>query len=816
MRFFAWLALRELWLRRGRSLLSLLALSLSVGLVVATGSIGALMQASVATPAPLTARSADLWISSAYDADYDLPAGLAAQVEVVPGVAEVQPVLRRPLRVLTSPVSGSTTPTPDTLTLLGVEPVSYYDFHGLSLAAGELPSAEAPGVVALAPWAFVRELSLGQPVTVTTPGGDVALPLVGLLEVENLAAAQQGLVLYAPLPTVAALFDAHDLVTTLEVRLSLDASPRRVQAELEQALGPAYAVSTTSQPGQRAQLWQRLVMGALFFVDGLVLLGSVFLIYAVFSAAARSRRQQIGLLRATGAVKSQVWTLLMLETIVLGLAGCGLGLLLGALFAWVGAGRVLEGTDVPAVPPLPIGTIALAVFLGMLGSLVGAIGPALRAARQPPLVALYGAPAQPAWHSDTRNLWQILARLMHPFPAEVRLAAANLSRERKRAMIIVTTLALILTMALGNVGALSLLGEELTAPLGRLMGGDYLVLPGLTTISLRELAGQDTSDVPPLSPSLLESLEDLGDQVWLMSGTTADVEVLQIFPGQPTILLDIEGYAQMGSFRFQAGDWPGALEAFRRGPAVLLAPVVARRLNTGTGDTVTMDTLQGPVDFHVAGIGNSEFTTCVLDLDDGATFLGANEVNAVMVQIRPDTDAEEVRRALLDAVQTHGGTFLPLSQAQVQLQDVFRQARLSIGLLVAITGLVAGLGIVNVVLSMVAERRQEIGLLRAVGATRPQIGRLVLAEMAMLGTVAALFGTALGWAVTFLFLSVARGTLGFAGEGTSSPAAWLSLIVASAIGLALWPLLAMLGGLVPALHAARLPVVQALKEITPG
>jgi putative ABC transport system permease protein len=814
MRWLFWLTLRELWSRRGRSLLSLLALALSVGLVVATGSIGALMQASVATPAPLLGRPADLWISSAYDVDYDLPADLAAQVEAVPGVAEVQPVLRRPVRVQT--------PRTDTLTLMGVEPAPYFAFHDLALAAGALPSAKAPGLVALAPWAFIRDLSLGRPVTVTTPSGNVALPVVGLIRVKSLATAQQGLVLYAPLDTVADLFGLHDTATALEVRLASGASLRRVRADLAQVLGPAYAVSAASQPGQGTQFWQQLVLGALVFVDGLTLAGSVGLVYAVFASAARARRRQIGLLRVVGAERRQVLALLLTEATLLGLAGSGTGLLVGLLFAWGGAGLVLRGADVPVVPFLPIGSLLLAVTLGVLGSLAGAIGPALRAARQPPLAALRTVPPQPPRPIRGGRLWRALFALVRRFalarlfPAEAQLAAANLARERGRAVLIVGTLALILGMALGDVGVLSLLGEELATTFGRLTGGDYLVLPSLITISLRELAGQDTSDAPPLSPGLLETLEDLGDQVWLMGGTTADVEALQVFPGQPTLLLDVEGYAQMGGFRFEAGDWPSALEAFHRGPAVLLTPVVARRLNVGLGDWVRLDTLHGPVDFSVAGIGDSEFTTCVLDLADGAAYFGANEVNAVEVQVRPGADAEAVWRALLDAVQTHGGTLLSLSQALGQLREVFHQARLSISLLIGITGLVAGLGVVNAMLVSVAERRREIGLLRAVGATRPQVSRLILAEAAMLGTIAALIGTALGWAVTLLFLSVARAYLGLTGEGVSSLAAWLPLLVASAAGLTLWPLLAMLGGLVPSFHAAGLPVVQALYEATPG
>jgi len=840
MRWLTWLALRELRVRRYRSLLSLLALALSVGLVVATGSIGALMQASVATPAPLLGRPADLWISSAYDVDYDLPAGLAARVEAVDGVAEVQLLLRRPVRVQTPAAGVRAGLRAGTLTLLGVEPAPYFALHDLTLAAGVLPAAESPGLVALAPWAFVRDLRLGQAVTVTTPSGDVPLPVVGLVEVRSLASAQQGLVLYAPLDTVADLFGLHDAVTALEVRLASGASLRQLRAELEQALGPAYAVSAASQPGQDAQLWQRLVLGALVFVDGLTLVGSAGLVYAVFASAARARRRQIGLLRVVGAVRRQVLALLVTEATLLGLAGSGMGLVVGFLFAWIGAGLVLGGSapfpftkeaaSGPMVPPLPVGSLLLAVTLGLLGSLAGAIGPALRAARQPPLAALRTTQRLCQATSGKRGLIldpgrgkrgtqargrSIVARL---FPAEARLAAANLGRERGRAALIAGTLALILGMALGNVGVLSLLGEELAATLGRLTGGDYLVLPGLTSISLRELAGQDTSDAPPLDPGLLAALEELENegQVWLMRGTTAAVAPLQVFPGQPTLLLDVEGYAQMGGFRFQAGDWPSALEAFHRGPAVLLAPVVARRLNVGVGHRVRLDTPHGRVDFRVAGIGDSEFTTCVLDLADGAAYLGANEVNGVEVQVRPGADAQAVRRALLDDVQNHGGTLLSLGQVSAQLREMFRQARLSIGLLIGVTVLVAGLGVVNAMLSSVAERSREIGMLRAVGATRPQVSRLILVEAATLGAVAALIGTVLGWVVTLLFLGLARAYLGLTGEGASSLAAWLPLLVASVAGLALWPLLAMLGGLGPARRAARLPVIQALYETTPG
>jgi len=813
MHWLTWFALRQLWARRGRSLLSLSALALAVGLVVATGGIGAGMQAALATPSPLLSSIADgstelaeiLWISSAYDVDYDLPAELAVRVEAVPGVAAVQPMLRRPVRVQT-PAGDGGGPRSDDLSLLGVDPASYFEFHGLSLAAGNFPTAGQPGLVALAPWALVRGLGLGQSVTLTTPSGDVDLPIAGLLEVESLASVQQGLVLYAPLEIVAETFGLSETITALEVRLAPDALARRARAALEDALGPAYAVSAASRSGRSVQLWQHLVLGALIAVDALALAGGAMLVYAVFASAARARYRQIGLLRAAGAQRRQVLGLLMLEAILLGLAGSALGLAFGFLFARAGAALVLESAGGPGAVSIPGHLLLLGVVLGLLASLAGAIGPAWRAARMPPLAAWSALPALAPAAAQPRPGSGLLhgasSHLAQSFP-EVRLAAANLARERRRAALIVAALALVLAMALGNVGVLSLVEHELSAALGRLVGGDYLVLPGLSTLSLRELAGQDTSDMPPLSAGLLAALEKLGDQVWLMGGTTASIEDLQVFPGQPTLLVDVDGYARMGGFRFEEGNWPQALEAFRHGPAVLLAPVVARRLGARLGEPVRLDTLHGPLEFRVAGIGQAEFATCVLDLASSAGPFGANEVNGVMVQVRAGADAGAVRQVLLDAVQAHGGTLLPLSQASAQLAGILHQTQRSIGLLIGIVGLVAMLGVVNAVLSSLAERRREFGLLRTVGATRRQVTRLILLEMAIQGSIAALIGTSLGWGITVLFLGVARAYLGLPGE-TAFLSAWLPLIASSLAGLVLWPLLALLGGLGPALSTTRL------------
>ena len=812
LREILWLAFRELSGRPGRALLSLLALSLSAGLIAATGSIGALMRASVSSPAPLVGQRADLWIASAYDADYDLPASLARQVASVPGVGSVIPLLRRPVRVeIPGAASAPGGSRPDTLTLVGADLEAYLVGHDLQLAAGSLPTAEGPGLVALAPWAFGRELVLGEAVTLTAASARTVLPIRGLLEVESLASLQQGLVLYAPGEVVSELFGLGDAATLLEVWLQPGAKPGRVQRALEQTLGPAYVVSATAQ--SRFRLWQRLVLGALGLVDGLTLLASTVLVYAIFSLSARTRRRHIALLRVSGAHQRDVLVLLLSESFLLGMVGSLLGLVLGLGLARAGAALVFDHAGVSGLPPMPAAALGLAVVAGTGAALAGGVVPAVRAARQAPMAAL--RPVPPAFNLNgssrgTRSSFRPFGRLL---PGRASLALANLGRQPRRALGIVAALSLVLGLFVANVGTLSLLREEIAAGFGRLAGGDYLVLPALSTISLRELAGQDTSDVPPLEPALLAALEGMSDDVWLMGGTTAEVEALEVFPGQPTLLLDIEGYAQMGGFRFQEGSWPQALAAFRRGPAVLLAPVVARRLGVGLGDSLDLPAPGGPVSLAVAGIGDSEFTTCILDLSDGQMYLGVNEVNAVMVQVRPAADASRVRQALAGAVQEHAGTLLPMSQVSAQLGQIFGQARLGTSLLIAASGLVALLGIVNAMLSSTVERRREIGLLRAVGATPQQVTGMVVTEGAILGFAAALLGVAFGVACTLLFATVVGPSLGLStSAGLGGWAVWRPLLTASAAGLVAWPLLAMASAALPAVTVARLPVIQALYE----
>jgi putative ABC transport system permease protein len=250
--------------------------------------------------------------------------------------------------------------------------------------------------------------------------------------------------------------------------------------------------------------------------------------------------------------------------------------------------------------------------------------------------------------------------------------------------------------------------------------------------------------------------------------------------------------------------------ASERYPVVVLGAVAAQRLGI---DTLTVS--GRPVQVYLGGtwftVGGLLDPLALAPEIDRAALIGypvahrlfGTTRNASTLYVRADPEHVAQAAALLPATaypqnpeQTQVSRPSSALQARADAQSTLTALFLGLG---AVALLVGGVGIANVMVISVLERRPEIGLRRALGATRAHIGVQFLGESVLLSALGGAAGIALGAAAT---------------AGYASLQGWVVVVPLLAVGgsLAVAVALGALAGLYPALRAARLAPASALRS----
>ena len=178
---------------------------------------------------------------------------------------------------------------------------------------------------------------------------------------------------------------------------------------------------------------------------------------------------------------------------------------------------------------------------------------------------------------------------------------------------------------------------------------------------------------------------------------------------------------------------------------------------------------------------------------------------SLSVRVKSPNDVESVQ----DAIKKLGFNTFSILDATRNLRRFFAVLDLFLGIFGSLALTVAALGIVNTLVMAILERRREIGIMKAIGASDGDVKKLFFAEAAVMGFVGGILGVTLGWSIGRVInigTNIYLRRQDLPAENLWSVPWWL---VVGAIVFAI--LVSMMSGLYPAARAARLDPVQALR-----
>ncbi len=179
--------------------------------------------------------------------------------------------------------------------------------------------------------------------------------------------------------------------------------------------------------------------------------------------------------------------------------------------------------------------------------------------------------------------------------------------------------------------------------------------------------------------------------------------------------------------------------------------------------------------------------------------------SSVNVRVKNPSQVQKVE----DAIKKMGFNTFSILDASRSIQQFFKVLDVFLGIFGSLALAVAFIGIVNTLVMAILERRREIGIMKAIGASDGDIKKLFFAEAGALGILGGIVGVALGWAIGQV---INLGTNVYLKRQSLPPEHFWSVpwwLVAFALLFSF--LVSLAAGLYPAGRAARLDPVQALR-----
>jgi putative ABC transport system permease protein len=212
------------------------------------------------------------------------------------------------------------------------------------------------------------------------------------------------------------------------------------------------------------------------------------------------------------------------------------------------------------------------------------------------------------------------------------------------------------------------------------------------------------------------------------------------------------------------------------------------------------------------GIGGPSDTGVYIPLETAQSFFGTEACDMILVKIANSDNATitNVSKLITDHFSNQVSVISSTAVLSL-LSSIFSILQLFLGGIAAISLLVAGIGIMNIMIVSLIERTREIGILKALGMKSRTVLTIFLGESVIIGLIGAVIGIVLGWALAIVTAQVlGSGFFGGGGTGafTITPLLTPEVLV-GALGFGVG--VSVIFALYPAWRASKLKPVEALR-----
>jgi len=658
---------------------------------------------------------------------------------------------------------------------------------------------------------------------------------------------------------VADIATAQDLIGSLDGISRIDVivpdGPAGILAisKIEDLLPPGVKLERTAARAASVDQLTRAFEVNLTALSLLALLVGTFLIYNSITFSVVMRRNMIGTLRGIGVTRQQIFTLIVTEALLIGLVSSAIGIVLGILL-----GKGLVGVVTRTINDLffvvsvrdlaiPASVLIKGGVIGVIATLIAAIGPAIEATQVSPRAAMSRSSIEARWRSfapysaiggfvlllvglgvliiPTRSLVVSFGGLLgillgfallvppvtilllkglapasrRPAGMMASMAARGVSSSISRTAVAIASLTIAVSITVGIGTMVQSFRGTVERWLDTTLAADiYISPPSL-------VSSQVSATVRP------EVLEKLLAIPGIESRTTfRSVQVDSTKGPVSLVALDTDLPTFSKPRRFKQGDPTDIWEAFQRGDTVIVSEPLAYHRNLEVGSTVTLSTNQGDTDFRVAGIYfDYSSSQGVVMMARGVydRYWSDRGVSSMSIYAAPDTD---IGAMLRDLQQAAGGQQELRIRSNADLREaslqVFDRSFAITSVMRILAIIVAFVGVLSALMAMQLERRRELGTLRALGFTQGQVWGLITFQTGLMGLIAGILSIPIGLALASgLIFVVNRRSFGWSMDMQIFPD-----VLLQAVGLSL--IAALLAGVYPAIRMALSSTAESLRE----